>query len=126
MKKIKIRFGEITKKIKILEVGDIVYNPKYNGFHEIRGINEKTLHISECCSFISDAKTTNINKRVKLKYLLKLKPVTTSPTGPIFKIHKFMEYSEAVQAWKCTSKKRDEAHLFYRDKNIIDSWDDRK
>lgn len=98
-------------KLLILEVGDIVYNPKYNGFHEIREIKNKTMILGGCCVFLDDAKTIISSYLVSIKYLTKLKPV--------YKIHKFMERNNSLHAWKTTSSKENTTYLFYADKHIL-------
>lgn len=103
------------KRLFLLEKGDVMYNPKYNGFHQIREIKEDTVVLSGCCNFIADTKITICNKEVAIDYLEKLKPVYK-------KKHKFMEWNKSVGAFESTTKKGDKAYLFYKDKCVIHSW----
>lgn len=108
----KVIFYESGKKRFFLEVGDILYNPKYNGFHQLRKINpDNTLIISGCCNFIDDSKTTTCIYKVKVDYIMELKPV--------YKIHKFMEFNTMVNAWKSKNSLGNKYYLFYQDPCII-------
>lgn len=105
---------ETPKRDFLLEVDDTLYNPKYNGFHQLRGINpDGTVIISECCDFVADSKTTISNHKVKVDYLERLKPV--------YKVHKFMRYSENVGAWRVKDSNGHKSYLFYKDINVMDS-----
>lgn len=105
------------KKVILLEVGDIVYNPKYNGLHEIREINKRAVVLSDCCEYLNDTKTVITNKKVKINYLKRLKPVYKKLNK-----HKFMEWCSDVGSWRTKCKRGDKAYLFYRDNNVIKSW----
>lgn len=103
------------KQLFLLEKGDIMYNPEYNGFHQIREIKEDAVVLSNCCNFMNDAKTVARNEEVAIDYLHKLKPVYK-------KKHKFMEWNKIVGAYEATSKKEKKAYLFHKDKCVIHSW----
>lgn len=96
-----------------LRKGDVMYNPYYNGFHQIRQIKEDTVVMSGCCNFIDDTRTTVNYNEVPIAYVNKLKPV--------YKKHKFMEWNKTVDGYESTSKKENKAYLFYEDKCIINS-----
>ena len=70
----------------VVEVGDIMYNPKYNGFHQIKEIKESTVILSGCSDYLNDAKTNICRKEVRIDYLTRLEPVCG--------IHNFMVYKE--------------------------------
>ena len=122
---IKTSVNRITEKVILLEkknkdfflkVNSLLYNPIYNGFHELRKINDDdTVVISDCCNYLIDATTTISNNKVKVDYLTKLKPV--------YKLHNFMEYCNTVKAWRVKKSLGHKSYLFYKDINVINIFE---
>lgn len=101
----------------ILKVGDVMYNPEYNGLHEIRKLQQATAVISGCCEYFNDTKTVITEKLVPIGYILN----NLIPIQKCEGLHLVM--CPAVGTYRVREVKP--AYKFYKDPRIIKAWNKR-